>query len=263
MNVISLSVLFVWPRSFEQMIEEIRKDRNLEELPDAWDIVDDGPTKFSKCRIIKLKQLAESGYKFTAHCPFRPLDFINPDDTIRKESLNKLMQSMYDVSELSPLVYVIHPSDFPNGKAVEDVKVQHFEFLEKIFDYAKSIGINASVENHIPRNNHMFTTPKEFLEFYERTGSQMGMTYDTGHANLNGTSKEFVDKLEKRMAVVHVHDNNGMEDEHLMIGKGNIDWAYIIGKLNKEIFSGLYVIESIQEPFNCVKILKKMINDGL
>jgi sugar phosphate isomerase/epimerase len=31
----------------------------------------------------------------------------------------------------------------------------------------------------------------------------------------------------------HLHDNNGLWDEHVLPGRGNVDWPHVIGLLKK------------------------------
>ena len=54
---------------------------------------------------------------------------------------------------------------------------------------------------------------------------RFGFCFDVGHANL--TSKDvykYLITIGKRLKILHVHDNNGVEDEHLFPYMGIIDW---------------------------------------
>ena len=41
---------------------------------------------------------------------------------------------------------------------------------------------------------------------------------------------------------IHIHDNNGQQDQHLTVGDGNIDFKHVLSKLSG--YGGRYVIES-------------------
>ncbi|MBU3902079.1 MAG: sugar phosphate isomerase/epimerase, partial [Candidatus Thermoplasmatota archaeon] len=62
-----------------------------------------------------------------------------------------------------------------------------------------------------------------------------------GHANTNNNIHEFLDY--GKFANVHIHDNIGKSDPHLVIGEGNIDFRNVLKKLNEK-YNGVVVIES-------------------
>ncbi len=54
---------------------------------------------------------------------------------------------------------------------------------------------------------------------------QFGFCLDTGHLLLCGKDVRFaMDELDERICAFHVHDNNGIEDEHLSPEMGILDW---------------------------------------
>jgi len=59
--------------------------------------------------------------------------------------------------------------------------------------------------------------PEELLGMVEGIEG-VGITIDIGHANTVGKVPEFLPFL-KRAAHLHVHDNHGVSDEHLALGK--------------------------------------------
>ena len=42
-----------------------------------------------------------------------------------------------------------------------------------------------------------------------------------------------IKKFNKKLIHIHLHDNDGKEDQHLTIGKGNINWKKVIKVLKK------------------------------
>ena len=57
-------------------------------------------------------------------------------------------------------------------------------------------------------------------------GEHVGVCYDFGHANLTGSAfhRRNLNLIGKRLKAVHVQDNHGEWDEHLMPFFGSIDW---------------------------------------
>jgi len=261
MRFVSLSTLFLWSKPIESVIDVLTRKMDADEKPDAWDLIDDGNYRFTKDNLKKYKELAGSGISYTVHCPFTVHDYIHPDRSVRKKCISTLKESMLNAAELSPLTYVFHPAALPMGSRREEVKAINFEFVEEIYDYAKSIGLNALIENHVAKMDFMMNNVEEFDEFYRRTNSSIMMAYDAGHANIDGKTKEFVDRFRSRIGAVHVHDNDGTSDLHLAVGEGNIDWCYILKKLKEYNFQGPLIVESVYDPFKSVEVLRKIIAD--
>ncbi len=260
MNIISLSILYLWPKPFKLVLKEIYGKIESEDAPDAWDILDEGDYSFSKkYNLIHYKQLKASGVNFTVHGPFLSTDYLHPNSNVRRRSLSQLKASIENAAQFSPLAYVFHPSTVPKGFSPNKLKVEHYHFLEEINDFANSLGLRVFVENNVPGMGHMLTTPEEFIEFYERTGSSLKMAFDVGHSNVGSHVKRFLELLDCKIGVVHVHDNNGVSDNHKIIGSGNINWNYVISKLKASNFSGPYVIECVQDPFRALKLLRTLL----
>lgn len=232
-----------------------------EDAPDAWDILDEGSYSFAKkFNLLHYKQLRESGINFTVHGPFLSSNYVHPISVVRKKSISQLRISIENAAQFSPLAYVFHPTTIPRGFSRNGLKVEHYHFLEEINDFANSLGLKVFVENHVPGMGHMLTTPEEFIEFYERTGSSLGMAFDVGHANIGSHVKHFLDLLANKIGVVHVHDNNGVSDNHQIIGSGNINWKSVIDRLKASNFNGPYIIECVQQPFKAVHVLRNLLN---
>ncbi len=73
--------------------------------------------------------------------------------------------------------------------------------------------------------------------------SYVGTCLDTGHAQLAGEMGIVIQKLSGHLKMVHVNDNRGDRDAHLVPGDGNIDWPWVIGELRRNGFHGMLVLE--------------------
>nr|MDO8086945.1 sugar phosphate isomerase/epimerase family protein [Candidatus Sigynarchaeum springense]MDO8118684.1 sugar phosphate isomerase/epimerase family protein [Candidatus Sigynarchaeota archaeon] len=71
-----------------------------------------------------------------------------------------------------------------------------------------------------------------------------GAVLDTGH--LNG-GKEVIpvsaEKLNKKIFYVHASDNDGKDNRHLGLGKGNIDWEGLLRVLKKYKYNGYIAMD--------------------
>ena len=67
------------------------------------------------------------------------------------------------------------------------------------------------------------------------------MTFDLGHANTMGLVNDFLGYV-GQASHLHIHDNNGLSDEHLALGEGTIPWV-TAGKTIAARYNGVVVIE--------------------
>jgi sugar phosphate isomerase/epimerase len=51
-----------------------------------------------------------------------------------------------------------------------------------------------------------------------------------------------------RLAALHLHDNNGRKDSHLLPGLGTIDWQRVSARLKKTGYQGAISLEAMQAP---------------
>jgi len=74
--------------------------------------------------------------------------------------------------------------------------------------------------------------------FEVATDEQVRLTLDTGHANIYGSLFDMLDLVHDRLAFTHVHDNDGITDQHFVPGHGNIDWQRFMRYLDRCGYTG-------------------------
>jgi sugar phosphate isomerase/epimerase len=91
-------------------------------------------------------------------------------------------------------------------------------------------------------------------------GTEIKLCFDIGHANISGTITDILE-LKENFANIHMHDNLGDRDYHLVLGEGNIDIPGILKQLSG--YKGDYIIEStnLNEGIQSKLILEKMLNN--
>jgi sugar phosphate isomerase/epimerase len=73
-------------------------------------------------------------------------------------------------------------------------------------------------------------------------GEGLGICLDTGHHNLiKGNQGKFIREAGPLLQALHLHDNDGSGDQHLMpYGAGKIDWKDVFSALKEVGYRGLY-----------------------
>ena len=87
----------------------------------------------------------------------------------------------------------------------------------------------------------------EILYVIESVGSEKyGICLDTGHLNLTkpGSHREFILKAGSLLSALHVADNEGEYDQHIVpFGRGNVDFFEVIDALREVGYSGIFNYE--------------------
>lgn len=121
---------------------------------------------------------------------------------------------------------VIHGFKLVRNLGSEEAEWEQTEkFLHSIAPMAKEMGITMCVENlYGSTGGHIVEGPccdvgkavDRIDRFNDRYGAEvLGFCFDTGHANLVRLDfEDFMRKLDYRLKVFHIHDNDGVGDLH-------------------------------------------------
>ena len=108
---------------------------------------------------------------------------------------------------------------------------------QEIVDYASSLGVKVAFEN---------TKNLEYFEYIvdHIKGDNAGVCLDSGHYHCFYENEFDWDKVKDKILAVHLHDNNGKDDQHLNIFDGNLDWEALESRLEEAGYNGPITLES-------------------
>ena len=143
---------------------------------------------------------------------------------------------------------VTHPIAFYSKDATYGDWVRaNMAFLTPVVEYAKEKGVRICIENmpsykEAPDNHLYGSCALNISSLAEKLGC--GICWDTGHANISGyRQSEQLAVIGDRLDALHIHDNDGLQDSHLVPFDGNIDWDDVASGLRCCGFSGILDIE--------------------
>jgi sugar phosphate isomerase/epimerase len=162
--------------------------------------------------------------KISVHGPFVGIRQTHRDYLL-KEAVKKRMQMTYEMAkELKPEVLVMHSGiigDIKRWKLIDFWLEETTKFWkEEIKKYGKE-GIKIVIENLVEES------PDILMKLCDAVNSDFfALCLDIGHMNVFSElpPSKWVKKMDKRLRYVHLHDNNGKNDDHMPVGKGNIDF---------------------------------------
>lgn len=67
--------------------------------------------------------------------------------------------------------------------------------------------------------------------------------YDSGHHFGWGRGEPYLERYGARLAALHLHDNDGTKDQHLLPFDGAVDWPALMGRLSASGYDGALTLE--------------------
>lgn len=129
--------------------------------------------------------------------------------------------------------------------ASDEVVRLNESFVGTVADYAREYGITVCLEN-LPFKNHPVSSVKAVCALVDRLDrDNLKVCLDTGHAAVfDADVPSAVRYIGKRLGAVHIHDNMGDRDAHLIPGDGIIDWDGFALALREIGYSGVVSLET-------------------
>lgn len=156
---------------------------------------------------------------------------------------------------------VVHP--YESGEPEKDFAI-NLEMYRRLMPAARKYGVKICLENTFKVFNGRIiegsSTNAEYIcklmdTLNGEAGEELfGFCFDVGHANITGKNiRQYLNTLGKRLTLLHIHDNNGKGDMHLIpytqtsdIWGGNLatDWEGFIAGLRDIGYVGALSFET-------------------
>ena len=176
------------------------------------------------------------------HLFFYGTKISNPDDRARiKKQLD-----LFLAIGIKNAVLHCDPIMNENGEKapIEVARVENVKALSDLLAHVSGKDIVICLENLItsPAVNNVDGL-MYFIDYFK--SANLGICLDTGHLNINhGNQAEFIKKAGKHIKALHLADNEGQSDQHMMpYGKGNVDFVSVLREMKAIDYEGLYNLE--------------------
>lgn len=110
--------------------------------------------------------------------------------------------------------------------------------------FGKGKGVTLMLENMSPHSKTSYRID-DFGYVIRKVPSLM-VHLDVAHAFVEGGNEridEYIRRFSKKIVHIHVHDNNGKEDEHLPVGDGAINFKKVVSGLKGMGYDGTITFE--------------------
>ena len=192
------------------------------------------------------------------HAPFPSYRFradAGEENSLRLEICKR---SVVAASILGAPYIVIHPPIMPLRR-FDELYEENMRFNIDFFNQLKPLlakyGVKLGIENMwnsaAGENGSRFICPttcsgaSEMLQYIEKLGSgNFCICYDIGHASLTKHDLESeIISMGSNLKALHISDNDGRKDQHIIPGFGYIKWDRVCDALKKAGYEGNFNME--------------------
>ena len=139
-------------------------------------------------------------------------------------------------------IVVVHPSPKITDEERPERLKRCVEMMGRLAQRCAELGAVVAVENMLPA--HLGDRAEELLAMVEPLPRDFaGFCFDTGHAQVCAEGMAIGEAMGDRIVTLHLHDNQGQSDEHLLPFSATVDWAHVARVLDAAQFHGPYIIE--------------------
>ncbi|MDR0334368.1 MAG: sugar phosphate isomerase/epimerase [Methanomassiliicoccaceae archaeon] len=207
-----------------------------------WEIISEGEHYLP--HVMRRLEAAAPSYKvkFSIHAPISDVNIAAVSERMREAATLEIIASMEQAIQLNAKTITFHPGlrsmVIPGleARTIENAK-RSVRTIDRLMN---EFGITAAIEN-MPSFRFMIgSKAKELAEIID--GTNIGVCFDIGHAHTVNQIDEMIDTFGDRIKNIHIHDNTGLNDDHMTIGEGSIDFNKVLKRLSG--YKGNYIIES-------------------
>ncbi len=171
-------------------------------------------------------------------------DVASLDDARREHDMEAVIGDLKSCARLGIPVAVIHPGGHGEISSYEELaQVNHrrLESFARLGGVCAEMGVKLAIENVPdhgggPHGHRRFGgILEELLELCEQVSPDcLGICLDTSHANWIGLDIPDTIKLcGDKLWALHISDNHGTWDDHLIPGYGEIEWGPVVAALRE------------------------------
>jgi sugar phosphate isomerase/epimerase len=197
-----------------------------------------GEADFTRIR----EHLRAHSQKTFTHGPFFGLDIASLDRCLSEYSADCLLVGLQATNALGGKVMVIHTGYMPQfSRGGRRHWFRNWkERMPRIVERAMELGVTLALENTWDDRPEVLLHLAELLP-----AGGVKFCFDTGHVNVFSRLSvgRWWEAIGDRVVAIHLHDNDGLSDDHLAPGRGTFDFSSLIHCLVASGFSPLLDLE--------------------
>jgi len=187
----------------------------------------------------------------TMHGPFGVgCDISVPDEKARKKAIDEMNLTIETAAKIGAKIVIVHSGNMLTNSLDSFEKNRRIETciqsLKIISETAKKKNVRLALENLLGG-----MVAGESWQLEQIVGALdkdvVGVCVDVSHASLCKELDKILKTFSSRIIAVHISDNHGKMDDHLIPGEGMLDFVKIAKKLKEINYGGVFTLEILGE----------------
>ncbi|MCL2196806.1 MAG: sugar phosphate isomerase/epimerase [Treponema sp.] len=168
-----------------------------------------------------------------AHFSFAGINSMWEDTLDGEEMLKRYFSYIDDCKKFEIPTAVMH---LTSGEKTPPFGQTGLNRFKQLIDKAERNGITIAFEN---------VRKFEYLEFLFANidSDNLKFCYDCGHENCFTPGVDYLSKYGEKLAALHLHDNDGTGDQHMLPFSGTVNWEKVINKIKELNYKGALSLE--------------------
>ena len=165
----------------------------------------------------------------------------------REKAIDAEIERMEKRACFAPCPYVIHYLSRINDRSLDPY---WHDSVGRVLEKSSSLGFLLAVETvaYKPEKNERHPKTEEVVDFVRSFGSdKIGICMDVNHSNTDEILTDAVRTCEDLIATIHVSDNQGEREQHLLPGDGIIDFDETMTAAREAGYEGPLNLECLTE----------------
>ena len=167
------------------------------------------------------------------HLPIKGVNDIWIDSINGEDIINKFIKNIEECGTYEIPIAVMHISQGDNPPPYNQLGLDR---LKRIIDKAEKVNVNIALEN---------LRKPEYLDFIFNNikSDKLGFCYDSGHENCFSPNYNCLTRFGDKLIALHLHDNDGRNDQHMLPFNGTIIWKKIMEQIKNSNYYGPLSLE--------------------
>ena len=169
------------------------------------------------------------------HLGYQDINNIWLDNELGEHLVSRFKRNLLECKVNGIALVVMHLTSKSEAPGPNEIGLKR---LTEIVEYAKELGIRIAFEN---------TKMKGYLEYVIDNIPAAGICLDVGHLHAHFKDELPFEKFVDKIFAVHLHDNNGVNDDHLLPFDGTVNWEWVVTKLKECNYTGPVTMELVYQ----------------
>ncbi len=183
---------------------------------------------------------------WSIHAPFGgEVDLSDPDELSRRAAVGAVRRAAEIGRAMGASLVVAHAGLSAQDPGEGELRRrQSLRSINCLLKRTAQLDLRLAIE-YLPANKpRLCNDSAEILEVFRLCDGDPAVCLDTNHANLREPLAQAVRALGEHIATLHISDNDGIEERHLLPGQGVIDWPEFVALLDEIGYAGPLMIEA-------------------